>query len=61
MHATEAINLLKNDDNQENWKSETRIITLNYGENLEKSVFRFQKGFIFSKYNLSNSNRFRKK
>lgn len=34
-------------DNNGNQKSETRIITLNYGEKLDESVFRFQKGFIF--------------
>ncbi|EFO20837.2 hypothetical protein LOAG_07652 [Loa loa] len=45
MYQTEANNLLKTDIH-ENQKPETRIITLNYGENLEESVFRFQKGWI---------------
>lgn len=55
MCLTEAVNFLKS-DTQENRKSETRTITLNYGENLDESVFRFQKGLTFLKYNLSNMN-----
>uniref|UniRef100_A0A915PP57 Glycogen debranching enzyme n=1 Tax=Setaria digitata TaxID=48799 RepID=A0A915PP57_9BILA len=42
MCLTEAIYLLKN-DNQESRKLETRVITLNYGEKLDESVFRIQK------------------
>uniref|UniRef100_A0A0R3RYQ6 HDGE_amylase domain-containing protein n=1 Tax=Elaeophora elaphi TaxID=1147741 RepID=A0A0R3RYQ6_9BILA len=45
MCQSEAVNLLKNNDNQEDREPETRIITLNYGENLERSVFHFQKGW----------------
>lgn len=46
MCLTEAINSPESNGSHANWKPETRIITLNYGENLEQSVFRFQKGSI---------------
>ncbi|KAK6104908.1 glycogen debranching enzyme [Brugia pahangi] len=44
MCLTETVNLSKS-DTDENRKPETRIITLNYGDDLDQLVFRFQKGW----------------